>query len=118
MTERHYTGGCQCGAVRFAVDVDLDRTIACNCSRCRRLGAILAFAPAQKFVLESGEGAMTEYRFNTHAIGHVFCSTCGIQSFSRGTTPDGMDMVAINARCLDHVDVSLLTPTPYDGASA
>ena len=40
------------------------------------------------------------------------------ETFSRGTTPDGMDIVAINARCLDHVDVSLLTPTPYDGASA
>jgi hypothetical protein len=118
MTERHYTGGCQCGAVRYAVEVDLDRTVTCNCSRCRRLGAILAFAPAQKFALESGEGAMTEYRFNKHAIGHLFCASCGIQSFSRGTTPDGVDMVAINARCLDHVDVALLTPTPYDGASA
>lgn len=117
MTERHYTGGCQCGAVRYAVDVDLDRTATCNCSRCRRLGTILAFAPAENFRLESGESGMTEYRFNKHVIAHLFCATCGVQSFSRGAKPDGSVMVAVNARCLDHVDVALLTPTTYDGAS-
>ena len=29
----HYTGGCQCGAVRYEVECSLDAPIACNCSR-------------------------------------------------------------------------------------
>jgi len=117
MTVRHYLGGCQCGSVRYEVDVDLDHTVSCNCSRCGRLGSIFAFAPAGAFSLLAGEGKTTEYLFNTGKIRHLFCSTCGIESFARGTAPDGAEMVAINARCLDGVDVKTLTPTEYDGAS-
>ncbi|MFH3480544.1 MULTISPECIES: GFA family protein [unclassified Xanthobacter] len=117
MAVQHYFGGCQCGAVRYEVDADLDHTVTCNCSRCRKLGAILTFAPESAFKLVSGEGATTEYLFNTRKIHHLFCSTCGIQSFSRGAAPDGTAMVAINARCLDGVDVKSLTPVEHDGAS-
>jgi hypothetical protein len=48
-------------------------------------------------------------------IHHHFCSTCGVQSFSRGQMPDGSAMVAINARCLDGVDPDQLKPKHYDG---
>ena len=54
-----------------------------------------------EFKLLSGEGATTEYQFNKHVIHHLFCSTCGIQSFAHGKGPDGIEMVAINARCLE-----------------
>ena len=56
MTTTHHEGGCHCGAVRYGVDVDLAKTIKCNCSRCRRLGGPLAFAPESGFELKSGEG--------------------------------------------------------------
>lgn len=118
MAKMTYSGGCQCGAVRFEAALDLDHTLSCNCSRCRRVGSILAFAPADAFTLQSGEEALREYRFNKHVIAHLFCGTCGIQSFSRGAMPDGTPMVAVNARCLEGVDASALSPTPYDGASA
>ena len=45
MTAEHYSGSCQCGAVAFEADVDISEPVACNCSRCRRLGSVLAFAP-------------------------------------------------------------------------
>jgi len=44
-----YTGGCQCGKVRYQVELELGEVIACNCSRCGRLGSLLAFAPAANF---------------------------------------------------------------------
>lgn len=112
-----YKGGCQCGAVRYAVSVDLDNTIVCNCSRCARLGSILAFTPAESFDLLSGEDALTEFRFNRHVIHHLFCKVCGIQSFARGSQPDGTRMVAINARCLDGVEPDQLSPKKVDGRS-
>ena len=87
MSAQTYTGGCQCGKVRYEVSLELGEVIACNCSRCGRLGLLLAFAPAKNFKLLSGEGATTEFRFNKHVIHHVFCSTCGIQSFARGKRP-------------------------------
>lgn len=113
----HHAGGCQCGKVRFEVEVDLSSTFACNCSRCGRLGTILAFTPEANFTLLRGEEALTEYLFNKHAIHHLFCATCGVQSFSRGARPDGSKMVAINARCLDGVEVDELSPTKIDGRS-
>ncbi len=112
-----HEGGCQCGRVRYAVEVELDSLITCNCSRCGKLGLILAFAPASAFDLQKGDEALTEYRFNTHQITHLFCDTCGVQSFGRGVGPDGVEMAAINVRCLDDVDLIALKPHAFDGKS-
>ena len=115
--KRTYTGGCQCGKVRYEAALDLGApVIACNCSRCGRLGSLLSFAPAKDFKLLSGEGEMTEYRFNRHVIHHLFCATCGIQSFARGTQPGGSaEMVAVNVRCLDGVEPDTLEVKKVDG---
>ena len=112
-----HTGGCQCGAVRYEVECSLDQPITCNCSRCQKLGSVLVFAPRDGFTLRSGEGELSEYLFNTRAIRHLFCKTCGIESFSYGQMPDGTPMVAINANCLDGVEPRELTPQHYDGRS-
>ena len=58
------------------------------------------------------------YQFNKRVIHHLFCSQCGVASFARGRGPDGKEMVAINVRCLDGVDVASLKLTPYDGKNA
>lgn len=117
MTRRE--GGCHCGKVRYAVEIDLEHLITCNCSICGKTGSILAFAPADKFQLLSGEGSLTDYQFNKRVIHHLFCSTCGIRSFARGTNPDGTASVAVNVRCLDGVDVhALKIETQYDGKGA
>ena len=114
-----YSGGCQCGKVRYEVSLDLNAPVlSCNCSRCGRLGSLLAFAPGQNFKLVKGEGATTEFQFNKHVIHHLFCSTCGIQSYSRGKGPNGAEMVAINARCLDDVDIDSLPVKKFNGKAA
>ena len=117
MAMQHYHGSCQCGAVDFDVNVDLDKTITCNCSRCQRLGSVLAFTPRDQFTLNKGEASLTEYLFNKHHIHHLFCKTCGIQSFAYAATPDGTEVAAINANCLDGVDPRTLNAQHVDGAS-
>jgi hypothetical protein len=103
--------------VRFEVTADIGEVIACNCSRCRRLGSLLAAAPAADFKLLRGEGATTEYLFNKHAIHHPFCKTCGIQSYAYGKGPGGQEMVMVNVRCLDGVDADGFKVKHFDGAS-
>ena len=118
MAASQHEGGCHCGAVRYAVSVDLDTTMSCNCSRCAKLGAILTFAPAGAFTLVSGADSLTDYQFNKKTIHHLFCRTCGIESFARGIHPKtGDEMVAVNVRCLDDVDIAALAPKPVDGRS-
>ena len=45
MSAERHTGSCQCGAVAFEAVVDIANPAACNCSRCQRLGSVLAFTP-------------------------------------------------------------------------
>jgi hypothetical protein len=118
MTVEHHRGSCQCGAVAFEADVDISGPVTCNCSRCKRLGSVLAFTPRASFTLLKGADALTEYTFNRHVIRHQFCRACGIQPFAYGQMPDGSPMVAINVNCLDGVDPRALPARQYDGASS
>ncbi len=117
MTVQHYHGSCQCGAVDFDVDLDISGAVTCNCSRCQRVGSVLAFAPISAFTLNKGDGATTEYRFNKKQIAHQFCKICGIQTFSYGQMPDGSKTVAINLNCLDGIDPRAVPANHYDGAA-
>ena len=110
-----YCGGCQCGKVRYEATFELAEVVACNCSLCGRLGSMYAFMAEAQFKLISGESAMTEYQFNKHVIHYLFCSTCGIQSFARGRGGDGANVVAVNVRCLDDIDVDSLKVKKIDG---
>jgi hypothetical protein len=117
MSVEHHSGSCQCGAVAFEVDVDIASPITCNCSRCRRLGSVLAFAPRAAFTLLRGEADLSEYTFNRQVIRHQFCRICGIEPFAYGALPDGTPMAAINLNCLDGVDARALPAHQHNGAA-
>src|SRR5690606_817558 len=101
--------------VHYEVEVNLDSTVTCNCSRCQRMGFVLAFTPRDKFQLQSGEDKLTEYLFNRNAIRHLFCSVCGVESFAYGSMPDGSPVVAVNVNCLTGVDPRALQSQHVDG---
>lgn len=116
--ERTYHGSCHCGAVRFtATTAPIEQAISCNCSICRRRGSLLAFLPAKGFRLEAGAEALTDYQFGRKIIHHLFCRTCGIMGFGRGTALDGTETVALNVRCLDEIDPDAITVVHFDGKS-
>jgi len=112
-----YTGGCHCGEVRFEVTADISNVTACNCTICQKRGALWTFVPAANFALRAGADDLRDYQFGKRRLHHLFCAQCGVGSFSRGTAPDGTEMIALNVRCLDDVDVSTLTPKSFDGRS-
>jgi hypothetical protein len=115
---KSYTGGCQCGRVRYEVRLDLSKpVIACNCSMCGRAGTMLQFVPPDQFTLKSGEDVLKDYTFNHNVIHHLFCGVCGIKSFARGKGRDGGVQFAVNTRCLDGVDLDALNVQKYDGRS-
>ena len=112
-----YTGGCHCGAVRFEADLVIEKLMSCNCSICSKRGYLLAFAPEKNFKLLSGETSLTDYQFGKKNIHHLFCKICGISSFGNGTMPDGAAVRAINARCLDNIDLAQVPVFEFDGKS-
>jgi hypothetical protein len=74
------TGGCNCGAVRFAIDAPLLGAGYCHCTRCqRRTGSAkscTALAAASSFRLVSGEHTIRHWDAGD-GRGRAFCGTCG-----------------------------------------
>jgi hypothetical protein len=115
---RTYEGSCHCGAVRFEIDMaPPEKAFTCNCSICNRAGWLLGFGPESAFRLVAGEGELSDYQFGRKHIHHVFCRTCGIRGFSRGTDAKGNKTIAVNLRCLAGVDATALPVESFDGAS-
>lgn len=110
------SGSCHCGAVKFTAEGEPGKVIECNCSHCSRKGFLLWFVPRGDFALTEGEDALSTYTFNKHTIQHRFCSRCGTQPFAYGTNPkDGSEMVAVNIRCLDDIDLDAVERVPVNG---
>lgn len=111
------TGSCHCGAVKFKVTGTFDTGMACNCSLCGRSGHVLTFVPVSQFELLSGADALSDYQFGKKRLHHPFCRTCGIRTFSRGIGPNGQEMVAVNLRCVEGVEMDKLQLKHFDGKS-
>lgn len=77
-----YTGGCQCGAVRFLVDGPLDDPHVCHCRMCQKavgnLYASLVSTGLAKLVWTRGEPA--RFQSSNHAE-RGFCRECGTPLF-------------------------------------
>jgi hypothetical protein len=54
---------------------------------------------------------MGSFTFNKQVLNHRFCTTCGVSPFVQGP-----GTVAVNARCLEGVDIHALKVEQFDGA--
>lgn len=70
---------CHCGSIELELllpnGFELRR---CNCSICRRKGAIVGSVLINNLKILKGESFLTLYQFNTNTAKHYFCSACGI----------------------------------------
>ena len=110
-----YAGSCHCGAVRFEVRTTLSPAVRCNCSFCRRRGAVMANVQAEDFRLLAGEEALGLYQWNTGIAKHFFCKRCGIYTFHRPRMRP--ELYRVNVGCLEGVDPYALEVTVQDGAA-
>ena len=111
-----YQGSCHCGRIAFEVKGELQAAIACNCSICGRLGALRWFVPRAQVRFTMPESNLSTYQFGKHKIKHHFCATCGCAPLGAGSH-NGVEMVSINVRCLEGVDLSAINIKQYDGRS-
>jgi hypothetical protein len=98
-TEPTMTGGCQCGAVRYALFETPESTV-CHCRMCQKavggLFAALSKVPTARFAWTRGEPSSFQ---SSSAAERHFCSACG--------TPltfhflDG-DAIEVTTGSLDH----------------
>ena len=103
-----HKGQCHCGSVQFSVKLDngLVDPRRCNCSMCRRRGAVVASVELKDLTIDKGEDVLSLYQFNTHTAKHYFCSKCGIYTHhQRRSNPT---LYAFNIACLEGVDPFVL----------
>lgn len=99
-----HRASCHCGAVVLELDlpdglVDIRR---CDCSLCRRRGAIVASVPLSGIRVVQGEEVLRLYQFNTRMARHYFCSVCGIYTHhQRRSNPS---QYGFNVACLEGIN--------------
>jgi len=112
-----YQGSCHCGRIRFEAEGELSTATSCNCSICRRKGALMWFVPRGAFTLLTPKADASTYVFNHHVIQHHFCPTCGIHPYGEGNAPTGEAMAAVNIRCLEGIALEAIPVQVFDGRS-
>ena len=112
-----YHESCHCDSVRFKVDAEIDHVRDCDCAVCRRRGALIFRVPAEAMRLLTNWDALAEYRWGTMTGVDYFCRICGILPFRKPSAPTRQELLdgaipfdgwAINVRCLEGVDLTLL----------
>ena len=101
-----YHGSCHRGRVRFEVEADLDHVRVCDCSICRRRGALIHRVAPDRLRILTALDDLTLYTFHTHTARDYFCPTCGILPFRRPRTAE--DVWGVNVRCLEGVDLGAI----------
>ncbi len=104
---------CHCGAVELRVRLSDGMTSArrCDCSFCRRRGAIAVSAPLDGIDVIKGQDDLRLYQFGTKTAKHYFCAHCGIYTHhQRRSNPNEY---GVNAGCLEGVNPRDLDPVPW-----
>lgn len=103
---------CHCGLVELELDLpdglmDLKR---CNCSICRRKGAVMAYVPLAGLRILKGTEHLKAYQFNSQVAEHYFCSNCGI--YTHHKTRSTPHQYGFNVGCLDGINPFAIENVP------
>lgn len=99
---------CHCGGVELMLTLPdgIVNPRRCDCSICRRKGAVVASVKLDQIEIIKGAELLTLYQFNTQTARHYFCSRCGIYTHhQRRSHPDEY---GYNVGCLEGVDPFLI----------
>lgn len=108
-------GSCHCGEVHWRFESTPDAATACNCTTCRRYGALWIYGFEDEDVFVSGP--TTAYIRGERMLGFHFCSTCGCMAYWRSVDQgaDGRRRLAVNVRLAEPDAVADIPIQQFDG---
>jgi len=105
-----HLAACHCGAV--VLELDLPDGIVdprrCDCSLCRRRGAIVATVAEDSIRVTHGQKMLKLYQFNSRTAEHYFCGRCGVYTHHRRRS--NPHEFGYNVACLEGVNPFDLGP--------
>ncbi len=115
------TGSCHCGQSHWTLEGDPGSVTACNCTLCRRYGALWAYDYEGERIKLSGPTAA--YRRADEVdpgLEILFCPACACVLAWRGLRqrPDGRRRMAVNVRLARPEAVAHLPIRHFDGLGA
>ena len=113
-----HRASCHCGGVVLELDLagGVSDVRRCNCSMCRRKGAVMGAVPLEGLRVVEGADLLSVYRFNTRTAEHYFCSRCGIYTHHRRRSQP--HQYGFNLGCLEGVDPNRIGDIPVsDGVN-
>lgn len=110
-------GSCHCGAATWTLQGDPGSISACNCTLCRRYGALWAYDYENERIRVSGPTAAYARRRDDPALEILFCPTCASVLAWRGLRLDEAKRrrMAVNVRLAPPDEVADLAIDRFDG---
>jgi hypothetical protein len=98
-------GGCHCGNLKVVFETAIDpRDLplrACQCSFCRRHGAVTTSDPAARLLIEVGRpDLLARYHFALGITDFLLCRPCGVYVAATMPTESGL-LGVLNVNVLD-----------------
>ena len=108
---------CHCGAVRVQVPHAPEEVKECNCSICRRTGALMAYYSPKDVRIIPESGATDIYMWGDREIEFHRCKVCG--NFTHWSPVDkSLDRMGVNARLLPPELLADIRVLKFDGANS
>lgn len=91
---------CHCGSVSLELTRPVKQMTQCNCSICRRYGALWAYQQRKAVTVSDDERRLRSYVWGDGNLAFFHCSQCGCVTHWELTDhqEDGSDMVGTNMR--------------------
>ena len=104
---------CHCGEFKAEINIDnLDKILRCNCSICKRKGAIMSMVKNENYKIIKGEDKLSLYQFHTKVAKHYFCSICGIHTHNRPRI--NPKIYGVNIACIEGVEPFEIEDVPVN----
>lgn len=107
---------CHCGAVRIQVPTAPEYIVDCNCSICRRNGALWAFYASDVVELRGHPENTTAYVWGARTIHTMHCKFCGCATHWEAIDAADAGRIGVNTRNFDPANMREIKVRRFDGA--
>lgn len=108
---------CHCGAVRLEIARKPRQLTECNCSICRRYGALWACYTRKSVRVICVSDALSAYVWGNKSIEFYHCADCGCVTHHERVKKKPGSTIAVNARMMEPEEISSIRIRKLDGAS-
>ena len=111
-------GACHCGEVKFSISEQPEWLTSCNCSVCRRYGALWGHIEIQSVDIRATKGATIAYTHGDKTLAFHSCRYCGCTTHWENLKPQEFSFMAVNFRMCAEEDIARFRLRHFDGADS